>query len=141
MAQPIVINKKRLVIRLVLLALIILLGFGLYYIGKEHEILIDNKDVEIAGTSYEAAEYLVVTVNGDEENTIELYKDERDEIRVSGPKHKIKVDILDEDTEEVLKSNEMQFNFGRKNKLMISLPALAEGAPDVYLPHPSTLPD
>ena len=33
------INKKRLVIRLALVALLVLLCFVLYYIGKEHEVL------------------------------------------------------------------------------------------------------
>ena len=43
------VNKKRLVIRVVLLALIVAFGFLLFYIGKQHEVLLDNKEVEIAG--------------------------------------------------------------------------------------------
>ena len=41
------VNKKRLVIRLVLLALLVVLCFLLYYYGKQHEILLDNKPAEI----------------------------------------------------------------------------------------------
>ena len=42
------VNKKRLVIRVVLLALIVAFGFLLFYIGKQHEVVLDNKEVEIA---------------------------------------------------------------------------------------------
>lgn len=128
------VNKKRLVIRLVLLALLVLLCFFLYYYGKEHEILLDNKTVEINGQSYAEAEYMLVIINGDEENSTELYPGDRDVVKLTGPKQTIKVQIVDENTEEVKKEVERTFNFGRTPMLMISLPALAEDAPDVYLP-------
>ncbi|MCE5201077.1 MAG: hypothetical protein LLF78_00990 [Synergistaceae bacterium] len=131
------VNRKRLVIRLILIILLVVLGFGLYYIGKEHEVLLDNKTVDIGGKSYEAAKFMVVTVDGKEDKSIELYADDRDVVKVSGPSHKIKVDIVNEDTEQVIKSVERSFNFGTDPKVMISLPALAEDAPDVYLPLPA----
>jgi hypothetical protein len=141
MGQEFAVNKKRLVVRIVLLALVILLGFVLFYIGKEHEVLIDNKTVTIEGKEYEAADYIVITVNGDEDNAVELYEGERDAVRVAGMKHTFKVEVIDEDTDEVLKSQERAFNFGRISALMISAPALADNAPNVFLPHPSTVSD
>lgn len=132
------VNKKRLVIRVVLLALIVAFGFLLFYIGKQHEVLLDNKEVEIAGKSYKAPEYMVVTINGDEEKSMEFYPDDRDVVKLDGPTHSIKVAVVNEDTEEVIKTVERSFNFGRTSALMISLPALLEGAPDVYLPLPGT---
>lgn len=131
------INKKRLVIRIALLALIVAFGFFLFYIGKQHEVLLDNKEVEISGKTYTPAEYMVVTINGDEENTLEFYPDDRDVAKLNGPSHTIKVQIVNEETEEVIKTVERSFNFGRTGNLMISLPALAEDAPDVYLPLPN----
>lgn len=140
------VNKKRLVIRLILFSLLIVLAFLLYYFGKEHEIFLDNKTVDINGKTYEAVKYSRVTVNGDEKGSIELSAEDRDLVKVSGPKHTIKVEIVDEDTEKVIKTEERVFNFGRTSSLMISVPAIAEKAADVYLPLPgiptdSPLPD
>ncbi len=133
------VNKKRLVIRLVLLSLLIVIGFFLYYYGKEHEILLDNKTVEINGQSYEAAEFVRITINGDAGKAIELYAKERDLVKVTGPKHTIKVEIVDEDSDKVIKTEERDFNFGKISSLMISIPAVAEKAPDVYLPLPGLM--
>lgn len=133
------VNKKRLVIRLVLLSFLIVFGFFLYYYGKEHEILLDNKTVEINGKNYEAAEFVRITVNGDAAKQIELYAKERDLVKVTGPKHTIKVEIVDEDSDKVIKTEERVFNFGKTSSLMISVPAVAEKAPDVYLPLPGSM--
>ena len=100
------VNKKRLVIRLVLLELLVALGFLLYYYGKEHEVLLDNKTVNIGGQTYEAAEFVRITVNGDTDKQIELYAKERDMVKVTGPRHTIKVEIVDEDSDEVLRTEE-----------------------------------
>lgn len=133
------VNKKRLVIRLILLALLVALCFFLYYYGKEHEVLLDNKTVDINGQSYEAAEFVRITVNGDAKNLIELYAKERDVVKVTGPNHTIKVEIVDEDSDKVIKTEERVFNFGKTSYLMISIPAVAEKAPDVYLPLPGSM--
>ena len=131
------VNKKRLVLRIALIILLIAFGFALFYIGKEHEVLFDNKSVEINGKSYKAAEYMKVTIDGKEDKSMEFYADDRDVMKMSGPEHSIKVEIIDEDTEKVIKSAERSFNFGTSSTLLISLPALAENAPDVYLPLPT----
>lgn len=133
------VNKKRLVIRLILLSLIVVVCFLLFYFGKEHELLFDNKTVEINGQSYEALEFVRITINGDAKKSIELYLKERDVVKVSGPKHTIKVEIVDEDSDKVIKSEERVFNFGKTSSLMISVPAVAEKAPDVYLPLPGSM--
>ncbi len=133
------VNKKRLVIRLVLLALLVALGFLLYYYGKEHEVLLDNKTVNIGGQTYAAAEFVRITVNGDTDKQIELYAKERDMVKVTGPRHTIKVEIVDEDSDEVLRTEERVLDLGKASSVMISVPAVAEKAPDVYLPLPGTM--
>ena len=135
------VNKKRLVIRLILFSLLVVLSFVLFYFGKEHEILFDNKTVDIEGKTYEAVKYVRVTVNGDEKGSLELTAKDRDMVKVKGPKHTIKVEIVDEDTEKVIKTEERIFNFGRTSSFMISVPAVAEKAPDVYLPLPGNTPE
>ena len=47
------VNKRRLVIRIALVVLLDLLCFGLYYIGKEHDVYVDNKTVTIDGKEYQ----------------------------------------------------------------------------------------
>ena len=130
------VNKKRLVIRLTLFFLLIVLAFLLFYFGKEHVIMFDNKTVDINGKTYEAFQYVRVIVDGDEKGSLELYSEDRDVVNVSGPKHTIKVEIVDEDTDKVIKTEERIFNFGKTSSLMISVPAFAEKAADVYLPLP-----
>ena len=40
---------KRNIIRLILVVVLIALGFGLYVLGKEHKIFVDNRDIVIDG--------------------------------------------------------------------------------------------
>ena len=68
---------------------------------------------------------------------MEFYPDDRDVIKLAGPSHKIKLSVVNEDTEEVIKTVERSFNFGTTGKLMISLPAIIENAPDVNIPLPN----
>lgn len=133
------VNKKRLVIRLVLLALLVVLCFFLYYYGKEHVILLDNKTADINGTKYEAVGNVKIIINSDQKKSIELNSGERVVVKLSGPGHTIKAEIIDKQTGGVVKSVERDFNFGKTSSLMISIPAVAENAPDVYLPLPGSM--
>ena len=100
------INKKRLVIRLALVALLVLLCFVLYYIGKEHEVLLDNKNVTIEGREYQEIPYMNVVVDGDEDKALEFYAGDRDVVKLKGPSHTLKISVINEDTEEVTKTVE-----------------------------------
>lgn len=120
------VNKKRLVIRLVLLALLVVLCFLLYYYGKQHEILLDNKTAEIVGQTYEAAELVRITINGDASKPTVLNAKERTLVKVTGPRYTIKVEIVDKVADRVIKTEERVFNFGKTSSLMISIPAVAE---------------
>lgn len=131
MAQNV--NKKRLVIRLVLVALLILLCFVLFYMGKEHEVFLDNKTVTIDGVKYEEIAYMNVIVDGDEDDSVEFYAGDRDIVKLQGPKHSFVVQVLDEDTEEVLKTVEYSLNLGTVSSVMYSLPAIVSGAENTEL--------
>lgn len=130
------INKKRFVIRLILFSFLVVICFLLFYFGKEHELLFDNKTVEIKGQSYKALEFVRITINDDPNKSVELYSTDRDVLKVSGPKHTIKVEIVDEDSGKVIKTEDRVFNLGKTPSFMISVPAVVEKAPDVYLPLP-----
>ena len=130
------INKKRLVIRLSLVALLILLCFVLFYTGKEHEVLLDNKTATIGGREYQEIAYMNVVVDGDEEKTLEFYADDRDVVKLQGPSHTIKISVINEDTEEVIKTVERSLSLGVVSSVMYSLPAIVEGAAEAELPLP-----
>lgn len=133
------VNKKRMVIRLALLAFLVVAGFMLFYFGKEHIILLDNKTADINGTKYEAVGHVKIIINNDQKKSIELNSGERVVVKLSGPGHTIKAEIIDKQTGSVVKSVERDFNFGKTPSLMISIPAVAENAPDVYLPLPGSM--
>jgi len=46
--------RKRIIIRIALIVLLILIGIFLYTIGKEHKVIINNKDISIDGLTYNA---------------------------------------------------------------------------------------
>lgn len=130
-------NKKRLIIRIVLLAALILLCFGLYYIGKEHEVLLDNKTVTIAGKEYAAIPYMTLVVDGNEEKEMEFYADDRDVVKLQGPSHKLLIKVIDEQSEKVLKTVEKDINLGTVSTVMLSLPAIVDGAENPEIPIPT----
>ena len=132
------INKKRLIIRLALVALLVLLCFVLYYVGKEHEVLIDNKTAAIDGHEYQEIAYMNVVVDGDEDKAMEFYAGDRDVVKLKGPSHRIKITVINEDTEEVIKTVERDLSLGAVSSVMYSLPAIVAGAPTVELPLPHT---
>lgn len=130
------INKRRLVIRITLVVLLVLLCFGLYYIGKEHDVYIDNKTVTIDGKEYAEMEYIAVSFDGKDDDAVEYFAGDRDVVKLRGPNHTIKIVVMDEDTEEVVKTVERRLSLGTIPGIMVSLPAIAEEAADIELPLP-----
>ena len=106
------VNKRRLVIRVALVVLLVLLCFGLYYIGKEHDVYVDNKTVTIDGREYREIEYLALVVNGDEKDSVEYFAGDRDVLKLQGPNHTLRIIVMDEDTEEVIKTVERKLSLG-----------------------------
>ncbi|MBR2208035.1 MAG: hypothetical protein IJ859_04415 [Synergistaceae bacterium] len=110
--------------RLVVLAALIALGIWLFYIGREHQIFLDNKTLG----EFKALEQVNVSINGGEVS--ELMTRERDVKKVVGPKFEIKAEIFDDDgeiaktiTKEIEIDNLCKFQFSKD--IMINLPALA----------------
>ena len=110
--------------RLVVIAALIALGIWLFYIGREHQIFLDNKTLG----DFKALEQVNVSINGGEVS--ELMARERDVKKVVGPKFEIKAEIFDEDgeisktiTKLIEIDNLCKFQFSKD--IMINLPALA----------------
>ncbi|MBQ7195803.1 MAG: hypothetical protein IJS40_00135 [Synergistaceae bacterium] len=130
--------------RLVVLAALIALGVWLFYIGREHQVFLDNKTLG----EFKALEQVNVSVNGGEVS--ELMARERGVKKVVGPKFEIKAEVFDEDGEIVNTiTKEIQidkiewpedfnfnFNFRFSKDIMINLPTLVAGEENFIVPAP-----
>ncbi|MBQ7577372.1 MAG: hypothetical protein IJT21_03780 [Synergistaceae bacterium] len=113
--------------RLILLAALVALGFLLFYIGREHQIFLDNKNFG----DYKALEQVNVTINGGE--AAELLPRDRDMRKVVGPEFRLKAEIFD-DKGEITHTIEREIRLCFMSKdIMISLPALAAMSEDNFI--------
>lgn len=69
--------RKRIIIRIALIAVLILIGIFLYLTGKEHKVLIDNRDISVSDITYSAGANYKVRVDDQEIGVIK--KGEREE--------------------------------------------------------------
>ncbi|MBR0234044.1 MAG: hypothetical protein IJQ47_08350 [Synergistaceae bacterium] len=115
--------------RLVLVAALIALGVWLFYIGREHQIFLDNKTFG----DFKALEQVNVSINNGE--TVELMPRERDMKKVVGPKFEIKAEVFD-DKGEISNTITKTINLCFSKDIMINLPAFAGGAENFIVPSP-----
>ena len=132
------IKGRQTMICIIMTALLVLLGCALFYYGKDHDIILDNKSVVIDGVCYEAIPYLTAAIDGNSETELEFYPDDRDMAKVSGPRHTIKIAVVNEETEEIVKTVERTPSLGISPSVMLSLPVVVAEASDVMLPLPKT---
>jgi len=113
---------KRNVIRIALVVVLVALGFGLYVLGKEHQVFVDNKDIVINGVEYKSENTIKVVV--DNVDLEEVKKGKRKVAYTPGPWHKITaVEILpDGRTREV----ERKFTLSPNDAAVVNLVALFE---------------
>ena len=118
MKKPV--NRRRLLIRLVLAVIWIGLGALLFVKNRGHTVLIDNKNVEVSSVvktfqcrlipdesgravlpDYNNDQTLQLTapdmirVKVDKKNEMEFFKGDRDLVKVAGSRHKIRVEFND----------------------------------------------
>ena len=115
--------------RLIILAGLVALGFWLFYIGREHQIFLDNKSMN----GYAPLELVNVSINGGE--AVELMAKDRDMRKVVGPEFELKAEICNEDG-EVLNTIVKTLKIGCSKDVMINLPVLAGGSGDFVVPAP-----
>lgn len=115
--------------RIIVLAGLIAFGFWLFYIGREHQIFLDNKAVN----DYKPLEQVNVSINGGE--VAELMPRDRDMKKAVGPEFELKAEILDEKG-EIVNTITRTVKVGCSKDIMISLSMLAGGAEDFILPSP-----
>ena len=115
--------------RIIVVCGLVALGFWLFYVGREHQIFLDNKAVN----DYKPLEQVNVSINGGE--VAELMPRDRDMRKVVGPEFEIKAEILD-DKGEIVNTITRTVIVGCSKDIMISLPILAGGAEDFVIPSP-----
>lgn len=115
--------------RLVVLAALIALGIWLFYIGREHQIFLDNK----TSGDFKALEQVNVSINGGEIS--ELMTRERDVKKVVGPEFEIKAEIFD-DNGEIINTITKKIKIDFSKDIMINLPTFAAGQENFIVPAP-----
>lgn len=119
--------------RALALILLVALGVWLFYVGREHQVLLDNKAIELEGTTFKALQEVRVSVNGAE--PVELYPRDRDMVKVVGPAFSLRVEIEDPGSDVELVEREVRVGFGKD--LMLSFPLMAASR-DFILPPPAS---
>lgn len=113
--------RKRIIIRIALIAVLILIGIFLYTTGQEHTVLIDNKDIIVNDNTYNASTVYKVWVDNQEIGVIE--KDKRMVATVTGVSHKI---VIEEISNQVLSGEKYEriFKFKNNEGAVINIPAM-----------------
>ena len=84
-------NRRRLFIRLILAVLWISLGVLLFVKNRGHTVLLDNRNVETP--QLRAPDMIMVAV--DKRNAMEFFRGDRDQVKVPGSRHTIRVEFSD----------------------------------------------
>jgi len=113
--------RKRIMIRMALIAVLILIGIFLYTTGKEHKVLIDNKDIMVNDTTYNASAVYKIWVDNQEIGVIE--KGKRIMTMVTGTSHKM---VVEEISDQVLSGEKYEriFKFKNNEGAVINIPAM-----------------
>ena len=122
------INRRRFFIRAAAIVLIILFGVLMAFIGKQHTILLDNKNIEVNGTELKALSLVEIQV--DDEPSMELAKRDRDLVLVQGQKHTVIVTYADENWNEIVLEQKFKIPFGQ-DMFLFSIPAFINDIEDV----------
>jgi hypothetical protein len=125
----------RTLLRIAALCIVTFLSVLLFYFGREHQIFIDNRTIEIEGRSYRAPQLVRVTIN--DGASIELMPRQRDLAKIIGPSFRFKVEVMDGAGEQVEKLIERELTPGFSKDIMLSIPLLAHDRDDFVLPPPT----
>lgn len=109
------------IIRISLVVVLILIGIFLYTIGKQHKILIDNRDITVGDIAYRAGTTYNIWVDNQEIGMIK--KGERIKAMVTGASHKIIVKEIKDDV-VIREKYEKMFKLKVNEDVVINIPAM-----------------
>ena len=130
------VRGRRLLIRLITVACLVGVGFLMYHLGKEFEVIIDNGPLSDGGVRYEAMPYGTVYIDEDTKG-FDIWANDRVIKKMVGKNHKLTVKILNEDDDSVLKTveREITLDFNPKAE-MVSVSAIIAEATGILTPNP-----
>ncbi len=107
--------------RLAAILLVLLLGVVLFFIGKQHAVLLDNKTITVNGEEIRALKMVEVQV--DKHESLEFVPRDRDKVDVVRQKHTITVSYTDENWEEISITRKFTVPL-MEDMVIISIPTL-----------------
>lgn len=120
--------NKRFYIRAVAIIIVILFAILMAFVGKQHTILLDNKNIEVNGAELKALS--IVEIQVDKQPSLELAKRDRDQALVQGQTHTFLVTYNDENWEEIVLEKKVKVPFS-EDMLIFSIPAFINDIDDV----------
>lgn len=120
--------NRRFYIRAAAIIFVILFAILMANIGKQHTILLDNKNIEINGIELKALQLVEIQV--DNQPSLELAKRDRDQAIVQGQKHTFKVIYTDSNWEEIIIEKKIKIPFN-EDMLIFSIPAFINNEQDI----------
>ena len=113
--------SRRSKIRLAAFILLIVVSIFLFYIGKEHLVFLDNRDITIDGTIYKASGNLEILLPG--HKPIRITKGDFDAVTVSGPVHTLHIKVLD-GKKNIVREFDYRLKLRFENQYRIHLPTV-----------------
>jgi hypothetical protein len=112
---------RRFLIRTIALVVVLLFAVLMFFIGKQHTILLDNKTVTVEGQELRALQ--LVTVQVDKLEELELASRDRDKAVVTNQKHQISITYTDSDWNDISFTRKFKIPVG-EDMSIISIPTL-----------------
>jgi hypothetical protein len=113
-------KNRRNLIRISLIIVLIFISLLLFLFGKQHEVFVDNKTIEINGTQYLNIDKANIKI--DDGEYIEVEKRKRKKLITVGPYHTITLQYTNEKGQTIIL--EEKINLGFKGDIIINIPAL-----------------
>jgi hypothetical protein len=113
-------KNRRNLIRISLIIVLIFISLLLFLFGKQHEVFVDNKTIEINGTQYLNIDKANIKI--DDGEYIEVEKRKRKKLITVGPYHTITLQYTNEEGKTIIL--EEKINLGFKGDVVINIPAL-----------------
>jgi hypothetical protein len=130
------VKARRLLIRLLTVACLVGVGFWMYHLGREFDVIIDNGPVSAGDVRHEAMPYGTVCIDEDTKG-FDMWADDRVIKKMVGKNHKLTVKILNEDDDSVLKTIEREITIDFNTKAeMVSVAAIMAESGGILTPNP-----
>jgi hypothetical protein len=133
---------RRLLARTFVIILLVITAVAMYKIGKEYDVILDNKTVTIGDDACDAVEYGTVTIDGDEQGAFDIWAGDRVIKKMTGKNHSLTIKVLNEDDDSVTKTvnRDITLDFDTRAN-MLSIAAMINEAQSIIIPNPLYSPE